>query len=416
MRLFLARPRSPLIAAAAMVALSVPARAQASFRRATAAASHSAQAAPPVAAPPPAPQTPPPAPAGPLSDTSTSLFALASESAPALWPLEQHFGRPGALAAVPGPSRRPAVHRRSAAAGNARVEAALSRPTTSAGAISAMSATYERVGRLQIRGLWDEIPQFYSVDTRTAYTPTATDGTLVLPDAVQQSIQNGTANLNAYVPSPSRRNSTCASAATSALSPSRRCRRRSSTSPEASPRTKHSGELPWGASFGFSNDVEVPLPYESRTNDLDIGLEWHNTKSMLRTAYTNSWFDNQADTLIWDSPLRLTDGVETPGTWPYGAVAVQLDADVERRRPYQAGATDAGDGLAGLRLVEQRPAAAALHDQQRAADVRAAARQRRRQGADRSPPTSVSCRVRPTTGGSARGSGATTSTTTRRPP
>ena len=44
---------------------------------------------------------------------------------------------------------------------------------------------------------------------------------------------------------------------------------RSSTSPAASRRRSTRGELPWGASFGFSNDNEVALPYDSRTNDFD---------------------------------------------------------------------------------------------------------------------------------------------------
>ena len=76
---------------------------------------------------------------------------------------------------------------------------------------------------------------------------------------------------------------------------------------------KHSGELPWGASFGFSNDVEVALPYDSRANDLSIGTEWTNGRSMLRVGYTGSWFDNIAPTLTWDSPLRLDDSVGTMG-------------------------------------------------------------------------------------------------------
>ena len=70
---------------------------------------------------------------------------------------------------------------------------------------------------------------------------------------------------------------------------------------------KHSGELPLGASFGFSNDVEVALPYDSRANDFTIGTEWTNTRNMLRVAYSGSWFDNIAPTLTWDSPLRLDD-------------------------------------------------------------------------------------------------------------
>ena len=84
---------------------------------------------------------------------------------------------------------------------------------------------------------------------------------------------------------------------------------------------KHGGELPWGASFGFSNDVEVALPYDSRANDFTIGTEWTNTKNMVRVAYSGSWFDNLAPTLVWDSPLRLDDIAGTPGRgrmslWP----------------------------------------------------------------------------------------------------
>ena len=85
--------------------------------------------------------------------------------------------------------------------------------------------------------------------------------------------------------------------------------------------TQHEGELPWGASFGFSNDVEVALPYDSRTNDFNVGTEWTNGRQMLRVGYTGSWFNNLDDTLVWDSPLRLDDSTSAPGRgrmalWP----------------------------------------------------------------------------------------------------
>ena len=54
-------------------------------------------------------------------------------------------------------------------------------------------AAYERTGRFAISGRWDEIPQFYSVDTATPYTHSA-EG-LVLDDATQRRIQNGQATL-----------------------------------------------------------------------------------------------------------------------------------------------------------------------------------------------------------------------------
>ena len=64
------------------------------------------------------------------------------------------------------------------------------------------------------------------------------------------------------------------------------------------------------------------MPYDSRTNDLTIGTEWMKGRNMLRVAYNGSWFNNLADTLVWDNPLRLTDSSTSgPGSgrmalWP----------------------------------------------------------------------------------------------------
>src|SRR4051812_15159866 len=180
------------------------------------------------------------------------------------------------------------------------------------------SGSYQRTGRFVISGIWDEIPQFYSVDTMTPYTLTASP--LRLDDATQQLIQNGSPEkLNAYVP----------------IAPQFDLRERrdigtfnvlATPTPQmdvnaAFTTTRHRGELPWGGSFGFSNDVEVPLPYDSRTNDLTVGTEWTNRKSMLRVAYDGSWFNNLDPVLVWDSPLRLTDSTSAPGSgrmtlWP----------------------------------------------------------------------------------------------------
>jgi hypothetical protein len=176
---------------------------------------------------------------------------------------------------------------------------------------------YERTGRFVISGLWDEIPQFYSVDTRTPYTTSG--GALVLDDATQNAIQGQQAGLSAYVP----------------IAPQFDLRERrdignvrvlATPTPQldvkaAFTTTRHTGELPWGASFGFGNDVEVALPYDSRTNDFTVGAEWTNNRTMFRVGYNGSWFDNLDDTLVWDSPLRLTDSTSAPGRgrmalWP----------------------------------------------------------------------------------------------------
>jgi MtrB/PioB family decaheme-associated outer membrane protein len=177
-------------------------------------------------------------------------------------------------------------------------------------------AEYNRVGKMSVIGSWQQIPQFYSVDTKTPYT--GSGGTLVLDDAAQRAAQGG-AGLSPYP----------------AIAPQFELRERrdiGSVEVVATPKTnldvtasfttqKHGGELPFGASFGFSNDVEVALPYDSRANDFTIGTEWTNAKNMLRVAYSGSWFDNLADPLVWDSPLRIDDAADKPAKgrmslWP----------------------------------------------------------------------------------------------------
>ena len=179
------------------------------------------------------------------------------------------------------------------------------------------AASYEHIGRFTITGLYDQIPQFYSVDTKT---PFSMDGSpLQLTDATQRAIQNGQATTSVYIPLAtqfdlieSRDTGQVSFLATP---------KPSLDLTAAFTTTRHRGELPWGASFGFNNDVEVALPYDSRTNDFTLGAEWTNRRQMLRVAYTGSWFNNLADTLVWDSPLRLDDSTSAPGRgrmalWP----------------------------------------------------------------------------------------------------
>jgi MtrB/PioB family decaheme-associated outer membrane protein len=179
---------------------------------------------------------------------------------------------------------------------------------------------YEQTGRFVVSGLWDQIPQFYSVDTKTPYTMSGSP--LQLDDATQRAIQNGQVPappLNAYVPLAPQfdlRERRDVGNVSVLFMPTQQIDVTATYTTQ-----RHSGELPWGASFGFSNDVEVGLPYDSRANDFTIGAEWTNQRSMFRAAYSGSWFDNLDDTLVWDSPLRLDDSTVDPGRgrmalWP----------------------------------------------------------------------------------------------------
>jgi MtrB/PioB family decaheme-associated outer membrane protein len=197
--------------------------------------------------------------------------------------------------------------------------------------------TYERTGLFVISGLWDEIPQFYSVDTRTPYTPAPGESPLTLDDTVQRTIQSGQANTTAYVPIATQfdlRERRDIGRIMATATPTRQIDVKATFTT-----TKHTGELPWGASFGFSNDVEVALPYDSRTNDFSIGAEWMNSRGMVRVAYDGSWFNNLDDTLVWDSPLRLDDSPSAPGRgrmalWPSNSaqtISAAASAKLQRR-------------------------------------------------------------------------------------
>jgi MtrB/PioB family decaheme-associated outer membrane protein len=177
-------------------------------------------------------------------------------------------------------------------------------------------ADYERTGRFRVVGHWDEIPQFYSVDTATPYTHTGDN--LVLDDATQQAAQSA-GNLNPWLskaPQFDLRERRDIGTVSFLATPNPQLDVKATYT-----MNRHVGELPWGASFGFSNDVEVPLPYDSRTNDFTIGAQWNNTRNMLSIAYNGSWFDNLDNPLIWDSPKQLNDTTDAPGRgrmslWP----------------------------------------------------------------------------------------------------
>ena len=254
-------------------------------------------------------QTPnaPAAPAGPLTDDTKSLFSPS-------WNSLQILGRVNSVSGDPARFQRYQDLRDGLLFTAARTERATVDYNVSAAADNVgwrdqrFVGNYERIGLFKLSGLWDQIPQFYSVDTRTPFT-SGGEGVLLLDDAAQRA-----ANLNVYPP----------------IAPQFDLRERrdiGTVRVDATPTvavdvhggfttTKHSGELPWGADFGFGNDNEVALPYRSRTNDFDLGAEWTNQRSMIRAGYTGSWFNNQDDTLTWDNPLLLTDTPEvgdTPG-------------------------------------------------------------------------------------------------------
>ncbi len=168
-----------------------------------------------------------------------------------------------------------------------------------------------RPGKIRARLLYDQIPMFISRDTRTPYEPLpGADGTagsvLTLPDTLQSAIQanpatnfrpliEGAAGARFY-DSRMRRDSLgfdvrytlgAADATVTYLS------------------TKKNGNIPFGAYLQIP--IEVPLPIESRANDVRTSIEWANEKASVRLGWDGSWYDNRAPDFVWDNPQRAVD-------------------------------------------------------------------------------------------------------------
>ena len=160
-------------------------------------------------------------------------------------------------------------------------------------------ATVNRFGRVKAWFEWNQIPLFYSTDSRTPYTA-ASAGVLRIDDAAQQAgVLAAVAPLATRFDLRQRRD--IARFGLSAT-PSKDLDLSVSLST-----TRRDGEMPWAATFGFSNVVEVAAPLDQRTTDMNAAAEWGNGRGSVRLQYDGSWFNNNVQTLVWDNPLRFTD-------------------------------------------------------------------------------------------------------------
>lgn len=163
---------------------------------------------------------------------------------------------------------------------------------------------YTRPGKLKMTFQVDQIPLFVSTDTATPYTSQAA-GILLLPDATQSAIQNGTGTLSNYVAlAPQfdlqlKRTITDVNVVYSATH-----------NVDLSVRFKDTtkkGQQQWAGTFGFSNAVEFPVPVDTNTAELGAAAEWMNDRADLRLGYDGSFFRNNNQRITWDNPIRITD-------------------------------------------------------------------------------------------------------------
>jgi MtrB/PioB family decaheme-associated outer membrane protein len=173
-----------------------------------------------------------------------------------------------------------------------------------------------RPGRLNASFLYDQIPLWISADSHTLYVETQ-PGVFRLEDSMQQAIQAGQATLHAYESQAVQFN----------LQTMRRIGQADivfSATPETDitvrvKNTNRDGYIPYGGTFGFSNAVEIPMPLDHRTTDLNTAIEWSNGKGLLKLGWDASAFDNQIQSVVWDNPIYY--GPDTTSTPSQGRLA-----------------------------------------------------------------------------------------------
>ena len=168
------------------------------------------------------------------------------------------------------------------------------------------SASYMNYGKVKASFEWNQIPLFYSQDTRTLYD-TSTPGQLTLNDSVQSGIQNKTLTLadalgGASVFDLRTRRDVASFALTYSATPNVDVNVNFKN-------TQKTGGYPWGGSFGISGAIatELPVPVDHRTTDFGTNLEYANDHGYARLGYDGSFFRNNVTTLTWDNPSRITD-------------------------------------------------------------------------------------------------------------
>ena len=184
---------------------------------------------------------------------------------------------------------------------------------------------FQRPGRVSASFLYDQIPLWISHDTRTLYTETQ-PGVFRLEDSMQQQLQAA----QGITPPPITLHAFEDQAVQFDLRTMRRIGQ-ADVNFSATPttdivvsikNTNRDGHIPYGATFGFSNAVEIPMPLDHRTTDVKTALEWSNGKGMVRFGWDGSTFENNIGSVIWDNPLRFgPDTSSTPSqgrhaSWP----------------------------------------------------------------------------------------------------
>jgi len=180
------------------------------------------------------------------------------------------------------------------------------------------SASFNDFGNVKATFEFNQTPLFYSTTTQSLYT-SSVPGVLNIADSLQTAVQNKAITLG-----------TAMGSASAFDLQSKRSVADFKLNYAATERvdfgitvknTLREGAQPYGATYGFSNDLELPLPLDNRTTELGASMQWANDRGMAKVAYDGSFFHNNIQTLQWDNPWRVSDSTTAGPTFGRMALA-----------------------------------------------------------------------------------------------
>ena len=197
-----------------------------------------------------------------------------------------------------------------------------------------------RPGQFKLWGQWDQIPMLMSRTTQTLFAVPSL-GALTIDDAIQARVQAQPAYLSTAVETArtfelsSRRHIFDAGGEYTA---------KNGLTVDTNVRhTNREGDIPYGGSFGHSQLVETLAPMHHKITDLDSSAEYARGNLLVRGGYNGSWFHNEATTLTFDNPFRVTD-ISTAGSRGRLALApsnsfIAVNGLVSYKLPYKSRAS-----------------------------------------------------------------------------
>lgn len=182
---------------------------------------------------------------------------------------------------------------------------------------------YNHAYKMKVDALWNQTPHDYSNVAQTLYTETS-PGVFRLPGQIQSNIQGQpgitVTNLNNQLGSywtaahdAGLHTLDNKGAVNLGFAASQALKFNLGVSED-----NISGHKPKGASFGFSYVNQLPEPIEWKTYNVRAGGQYNTKDVQLGLYYVMSSFNNDVETMIWDSARRSTDQAVSTIGYVYG--------------------------------------------------------------------------------------------------